>query len=163
MPDIAGAPCPSCRRPRSYKTAQGARKSMNTHCNSCANSISSGGEGSVFLPTGERVCNDCMVTAVKKNSSTCQGCCSARLKRYQNEKYRYARTGSTKEWFDTRYKGVCECCNVSVSRTKAYIDHCHTTGKVRGLLCQKCNSGLGLLGDNIEGVLQMVKYLEKAK
>jgi len=42
-----------------------------------------------------------------------------------------------------------------------YIDHCHSTGKVRGLLCQKCNTGIGLLFDDKEILLNAIKYLEK--
>lgn len=41
------------------------------------------------------------------------------------------------------------------------IDHCHKTNKVRGLLCKKCNSGLGMFGDDITLVEKAVKYLKK--
>lgn len=40
------------------------------------------------------------------------------------------------------------------------IDHCHTTGKVRGLLCNNCNTALGLVSDNIDTLKQMIKYLK---
>jgi hypothetical protein len=40
------------------------------------------------------------------------------------------------------------------------VDHDHTTGKVRGLLCNQCNRGLGMLGDNIKSIMNVVKYLE---
>lgn len=38
-------------------------------------------------------------------------------------------------------------------------DHCHSTGKVRGLLCFDCNSAIGRLGDNYEGVMRAANYL----
>lgn len=41
------------------------------------------------------------------------------------------------------------------------IDHCHKTQKVRGLLCRKCNSALGLLGDDLEVVRSAVLYLSR--
>lgn len=41
------------------------------------------------------------------------------------------------------------------------VDHCHTTGKIRGLLCSKCNMALGLLGDTAEAAKRAVEYLEK--
>lgn len=43
------------------------------------------------------------------------------------------------------------------------VDRCHKTDKVRGLLCNNCNRGLGLLGDNIEGVQKTLDYLNKAE
>lgn len=41
------------------------------------------------------------------------------------------------------------------------IDHCHETGKARGVLCKECNIGLGKLGDNIEGIERALKYLKE--
>jgi len=43
------------------------------------------------------------------------------------------------------------------------IDHCHTTKKVRGLLCSRCNHALGLFKDNIENLKKAIEYLEKFK
>jgi len=41
------------------------------------------------------------------------------------------------------------------------VDHCHTTGKVRGLLCASCNLALGNLEDNIAYLQNAISYLEK--
>ena len=43
------------------------------------------------------------------------------------------------------------------------MDHTHGTTNVRGWLCANCNSGIGGLRDNLEGVLQAAVYLEKDK
>ena len=40
------------------------------------------------------------------------------------------------------------------------VDHCHSTNKVRGLLCDKCNQAIGLLDDNSLTLLRAAKYLE---
>lgn len=43
----------------------------------------------------------------------------------------------------------------------AHVDHNHKTGKVRGLLCQECNTGLGKFMDNTEYLLGAISYLNK--
>ena len=42
---------------------------------------------------------------------------------------------------------------------KFMVDHCHNTGKVRGLLCKGCNIALGEVGDNIGTLQKMIEYL----
>ncbi len=42
------------------------------------------------------------------------------------------------------------------------VDHCHTTGKVRGLLCASCNLALGNLEDSVDYLRAAIKYLEKS-
>ncbi len=46
------------------------------------------------------------------------------------------------------------------SKHSPHIDHCHITGKVRGILCHKCNPGLGMFEDNIEYLKSAIEYLE---
>lgn len=62
--------------------------------------------------------------------------------------------------------GGCAICGVKVpsERTKYFtVDHCHTTGKVRGLLCTKCNRALGMFNDNPQRVQNAVNYLQRSK
>ena len=42
------------------------------------------------------------------------------------------------------------------------VDHCHKTGKARGLLCENCNTGLGKLQDSREILWKALNYLEMA-
>lgn len=57
---------------------------------------------------------------------------------------------------------LCAICgNAPKTNKRLAIDHDHTTGKVRGLLCDKCNCGLGLFKDSTELLLRAIKYLEK--
>lgn len=54
----------------------------------------------------------------------------------------------------------CLICNIKAK--KLVIDHCHNTGKVRGLLCNACNMALGSFDDSVEKLNRAIKYLEKA-
>jgi len=56
---------------------------------------------------------------------------------------------------------ICEASDAQNNRTsgRLFIDHCHTTGKVRGLLCSKCNHAIGQLNDDIELLKKAIKYL----
>jgi hypothetical protein len=58
----------------------------------------------------------------------------------------------------------CWICNTSFKTIpEAKIDHCHTTGKVRGLLCSNCNTALGLIKDNATVLNNMIHYLKNTK
>ena len=61
----------------------------------------------------------------------------------------------------------CECCgrtakDIGETRWNLSLDHDHETKEFRGWLCHVCNSGIGHLGDNLEGLQKAVAYLERA-
>lgn len=62
---------------------------------------------------------------------------------------------------EQRQEYKCAICKISFSdlSTRPCIDHCHTTNKVRGLLCMKCNLGLGYFQDNPEFCNNAADYL----
>ena len=60
----------------------------------------------------------------------------------------------------------CKICGSKKSHMKhsdyLCVDHCHTTGKVRGLLCSKCNSAIGLLDEDTNRMRLAIQYLRAA-
>lgn len=69
---------------------------------------------------------------------------------------------TTKQYHEMVIKqsGLCGICEDQLS--DPHVDHCHTTGVVRGLLCHHCNTLLGLARDNILVLTKAVNYLHGA-
>ena len=74
--------------------------------------------------------------------------------------------GMTLQDYDARLQAqqhACAICGVShldvVKRLN--VDHDHTTGRIRGLLCHKCNRALGLVRDRVSVLQKMIAYLEQ--
>lgn len=59
----------------------------------------------------------------------------------------------------------CEVClrHESEFSRKLSVDHNHSTGKIRGLLCSQCNTALGKLREDEETINRLLKYIEKYK
>lgn len=57
----------------------------------------------------------------------------------------------------------CEICGKAFGEKNPCFDHCHNTGQYRGLLCSTCNSGIGLLKDNIKILQKALDYLSRSK
>lgn len=55
--------------------------------------------------------------------------------------------------------GACAICKGTTGKNLA-VDHCHTTGRIRGLLCTRCNPGLGYFCDDISLLSAAIEYLE---
>ena len=71
----------------------------------------------------------------------------------------------TKEEYQNMYiqqEGKCKICSNSPTGFKKTLclDHCHDTLKVRGLLCDNCNAGLGKFKDDIEIIEKAINYLK---
>jgi len=91
--------------------------------------------------------------------------------RWKEENPTYGRTshlrkahGITVEEYDqmlTSQHNCCKICNGPPTyRDTLVVDHCHNTGKIRGLLCDNCNMGLGKFKDNLDYLRGAIQYLE---
>ena len=56
--------------------------------------------------------------------------------------------------------GVCKICKTNADKRRLAVDHDHTTGKVRGLLCANCNQALGHFNDDPAIMLVAINYLQ---
>jgi hypothetical protein len=121
--------------------------------------------------------------------SHCRACQNARLREYRrrhpereaarSKAYRQRnpdkvrarniakRGGATLEDYDAMFAqqgGVCAICKQPPLDGKHLsVDHCHATGAIRGLLCGKCNSGLGMFADEPGRLIAAVNYLKEIK
>lgn len=107
--------------------------------------------------------------------SACKACAAARARKWAEDNRERSREtsrrtkmltnyGITVEEYDARSAAqgdVCACCGKPEERYRLSVDHCHETGRIRGLLCNTCNRGIGLLGDNVEALRKAVDYLER--
>ena len=99
---------------------------------------------------------------------------AAKNKRFKNANPDYSRNKSLDKYgidmdgFRELYnlqEGKCALCDeFHPLETKVFteilnVDHCHTTGKIRGLLCHRCNKALGLFKDNKHVLAKAICYL----
>jgi hypothetical protein len=101
-----------------------------------------------------KVCLDCLDISKKKWGVSSNKRNKQYLKRYN----------ITLEQYDLmleKQNNSCAICLTSVSElsTRLHVDHCHLTGKVRGLLCYNCNSGLGRFKDDKFNLSQALHYI----
>lgn len=83
------------------------------------------------------------------------------IERRSKLRRKYGLTPEDKETIALRQNYRCAICPALACSEKRglFIDHSHTTGKVRGLLCNSCNRGLGYFRDNPEFLKRAEEYL----
>lgn len=100
----------------------------------------------------------------------------AEVRQYNQQRPHARRAGSLKNNYGltiadydrlaAEQRNRCAICNSQVDtipHKKLYVDHCHMTGVVRGLLCSACNFGLGKFKDSTINLRAAIEYLERAR
>ncbi len=177
MPELAvEKKCSTCQRllPASAFAANKSRPDgLQACCRECAaeayrsRQAARGKTVRVKAPAGHKHCRGCGEVKPhsewhRKNSapdglaSRCKACKAAagpagHLRR------KYGITEGERDEMISSQKGLCVIC---LSAPAAQVDHCHETGKVRGVLCFNCNVGIGLLGDDPGTMRRAIAYLE---
>lgn len=83
------------------------------------------------------------------------------INRNSVRKYRY---GINKEEYEALLyiqNNVCAICKGTTPGKALSVDHCHTSNKIRGLLCRKCNTALGMFNDDSELLAYAIRYLDR--
>lgn len=106
--------------------------------------------------------------------SRCKDCSNEDVKTWRNHHYNTGtvqsirrkvlqtarKYGVTPEQQDALHEAAGGKCGICAQSTQQLvIDHCHTTGEVRGLLCNNCNTGLGMFKDNPQYLRKAINYL----
>lgn len=106
---------------------------------------------------GKFCCNECYKEYRKKNKKD-----EKVLNKLNQKKHKY---GISKDEYLNLFiiqDNKCAICGNDIT-DNACVDHNHKTGKIRGLLCQRCNLLLGLAKDNVEILKKSIIYLENNK
>lgn len=110
---------------------------------------------------GKRICATCGVVLEKARNR--QANCAPCKLRYSAE-HRVGVPQGTHLTLWEQQQGRCLCCQDSfqnmASQRAPHLDHCHETGRVRGLLCNRCNTSLGLIQESRERALALVDYID---
>lgn len=125
-----------------------------------------------------RVCRWCKIEkpmsgfSLRNNGTSyrteCKSCLSEWMRKYRSENKERHRNleaarsyNITTEEANDLYKQThCQICDNKLDKT-GYIDHCHKSGKIRGVLCVQCNFGLGYFKDDINIMNKAILYLKE--
>jgi hypothetical protein len=111
------------------------------------------------------VCKECLYAKKKSRIQKPENYNKARAS--QRNSYLKKTFGITSEGYEELLKKAGGCCEVC-GKTETYcrgklayfvVDHCHTTGEIRGILCHSCNRAIGQLGDSSDLVDKARRYL----
>lgn len=149
-------------------------KKADRPCQRCGRPI---GDASIrwakFCPICRRSCTECGERPRLSHCRRCGECQAEFSKAYRSGSERSFR----RRWLliQRKYKvskedairlasiDICESCGKRMTRPgESHVDHCHVTGLVRGVLCFNCNCALGHVGDSVERLKLLMRYLSRS-
>ena len=106
-----------------------------------------------------------------KYRSSCKQCAYDKAKKWNTDNVEkraiIARRNQAKQFYGVSLEEFDKCmatsesCVICGSKERLCYDHDHITNLFRGVLCGKCNTGIGMLGDSKEGLSRALKYLQE--
>ncbi|QES52697.1 recombination endonuclease VII [Streptomyces venezuelae] len=170
--------CPRCGETKAreaFAANRAARDGLQAYCRPCAADYHQERQKAkgknvrprVPAPEGHKYCRKCgeikphsewdrNKTASDGLSTRCKACRAAEG-RAGHLKRAYGITEAEREELLRAQFGLCVIC---LKAPPVHVDHCHETGKVRGVLCFNCNSAIGKLGDDPDTLRRAISYLE---
>ncbi|MFE4622264.1 endonuclease VII domain-containing protein [Streptomyces mirabilis] len=179
MSELAdGKDCPRCSRNLSraaFAKNKAMRDGLQAYCRECSAEYYRQRQEvrgkivrvKVPVPRGHKRCPRCGEIKAhaewELNATTPDGYASyrkvCRADRNQQSyfKRKYGITIAERDQMIASQMGLCVIC---LNAPAVHVDHCHETGRVRGVLCFNCNSAIGKLGDDPDAVRRAAAYLE---
>ncbi|MDT7844070.1 endonuclease VII domain-containing protein [Streptomyces justiciae] len=170
--------CVRCGESKPYAAFAGKRSNLDglqRHCRDCASeyhrtrqeSLGRKVRPKVDVPEGHKLCLKCgevkpwsewhrNATASDGLSTRCKECRAAES-RAGHLKRHYGMTEAERDELIASQGGVCCICLAAVPE---HVDHCHKTGRVRGVLCFSCNAALGQFKDRPDAIRRAAAYVE---
>ncbi|MGW3358483.1 endonuclease VII domain-containing protein [Streptomyces bungoensis] len=174
--------CAKCKRDQpleAFARDRNRRDGLQAHCRECVAEYSAAHyrrrreaigkpvRERVDVPDGHKLCRACGVvkphsewhrnaTASDGLSTRCKAC-RAERGRQDHLKRQYGITEAERDELIASQGGVCCIC---LAAPPAHVDHCHNTGRVRGVLCFSCNAALGQFKDQPEAIRRAAAYVE---
>ncbi|MFE9705632.1 endonuclease VII domain-containing protein [Streptomyces sp. NPDC005930] len=174
----SGRRCSRCKehKPRAaFARNKAMRDGLQAYCRECAaayhqeRQVAKGRNvrPRVKVPEGHKLCRTCGEikphsewtrnrTASDGLATLCKSCKAAQG-RAGHLKRQYGTTEAQRDALIAGQGGVCCIC---LAAPAAHVDHCHETGRVRGVLCFSCNAALGQFKDRPDAIRRAAAYVE---
>lgn len=107
------------------------------------------------------ICWRCEKHEVSSDGRECSACRKTIERDTESSYERFGKYGLTKAEFELMSRRQNSRCEICTRRCELVIDHDHETGKVRGLLCFRCNSALGFFQDDTTALQKALDYLRE--
>ncbi|MEU1178460.1 endonuclease VII domain-containing protein [Streptomyces sp. NPDC005820] len=170
--------CSRCKehKPRAaFAQNKSMRDGLQAYCRECASAYHQQRQVAkgrnvrprVDAPPGHKYCRTCGEikphsewtrnrTASDGLATLCKSCKAVKGRQRHLER-NYGLTEAERDAMVASQMGLCVIC---LKAPAVHVDHCHQTGRVRGVLCFNCNSAIGKLGDDPDAVRRAAAYLE---
>ncbi|MER6995932.1 endonuclease VII domain-containing protein [Streptomyces sp. NPDC000410] len=174
--------CAGCKRAlplASFEADRNRRDGLQVRCRECVaeygaayyrrrrEAMGKTMRGNVDVPEGYKLCRTCgqvkphsdwhrNATASDGLATRCK-VCKAVQDREGHLKRQYGISEAERDEMISSQMGICSIC---LAVPAVHVDHCHETGRVRGVLCFNCNSAIGKLGDDPDTLRRAAAYLE---